>query len=376
MCSKVVRDPPRALGLGFQERTRCPGCSAEARLVLPNACIIGTGSYLPPRIVTNDDLATEFGIDTSDEWIIRRTGVRERRYADAGVATSDLAAAASRSALEDAGIEAADLDMIVACTLSPDRAFPGIGVTVAELLGLPDEARGRFVPAVDIRAQCSGFIYGLQHATALIRSGMADRVLLVGAEVHSAALDLSTRGRTVASLFGDGAAAVVLAADETRAGVRRVRLGADGRYADSLAQSIWDIRARPFVELDAEGRGVIPPEQLFAAMQGQQVFKHAVQRMPQVLREVCAEEGVSLDEIDLFVFHQANLRINQLVQRELGIDDARTIHNIQRYGNTTSATLPLLLDEASKTGRLKRGDLVAAVAFGSGFTWGAALLEW
>lgn len=341
------------------------------------AVIVGVGSYVPERVVSNADLAAEFGIDTTPAWIERRTGIRERRFAAPGEATSDLATEACRRALDDAGIDPFEVDRIVCCTLSPDRAFPGIGPAVQRKLGLADGERARFPACVDVRAQCSGFLYGLSDAWGAIGTGQAETVLVVGAEVHSAALDLSTRGRTVASLFGDGAGAVVLRAEEggTR-GVRRVLLGADGRHEEALRQDVWDFTQRPFVPVDDEGHARIPPEQLYAHMNGPLVFKHAVERMVEVTQALLAAEALDVDEVDLFLFHQANLRINLQVQDALGIAEARTLHNIVRYGNTTAATLPLLLDEAVRTGRLVAGMRVVLVAFGSGFTWGAARIDW
>ncbi|MCB9682306.1 MAG: ketoacyl-ACP synthase III [Alphaproteobacteria bacterium] len=339
------------------------------------AHIVGTGSYLPPRVVTNDDLTRVYGIASDDRWIRTRTGVEQRRFADEGVGTAELGAHAARAALDDAGLDARQIDQIVFCTLSPDKAFPGSGVYLQAMLGIPDD-EATFTPCLDVRAQCSGFLYGLHHATAVVRAGMAERVLVVGAEVHSAALDLTTRGRTVASLFGDGAGAVVVGATDDDRGVRDIVLGADGRHADDLSQGVWDMRRRPFVPLDAEGNGRIPPEQLWATMHGQLVFKHAVQRMVDVVNDLCRRNRCAPLDIDLFLFHQANLRIVHAVQNLLELPDDRVLNNIQRYGNTTAATIPLLLDEAVRTGRLTRGMRVATVVFGSGFTWGGALLDW
>lgn len=341
------------------------------------AAIVGVGSYVPERIVRNEDLAAEFGIDTTPAWIERRTGIRERRFAAPGEATSDLAAEACRRALEDAAIDPYEVDRIVCCTLSPDRAFPGIGPAVQRKLGLADGDRARFPACVDVRAQCSGFLYGLSDAWGALATGQADTVLLVGAEVHSAALDLTDRGRTVASLFGDGAGAVVMRAeDDAGRGVRRVLLGADGRHEEALRQDVWDFTQRPFVPVDADGVARIPPEQLYAHMNGPLVFKHAVERMVEVTRALLEAESLGVADVDLFLFHQANLRINLQVQDALGIPTDRTLHNIDRYGNTTAATLPLLLDEAVRGGRLVPGMRVVLVAFGSGFTWGAARVDW
>jgi 3-oxoacyl-[acyl-carrier-protein] synthase-3 len=340
---------------------------------MPGVRVSGTGSVVPDEVITNAELARRWSIETDDAWITRRTGIRERRFAPAGVSTSDLGLIAAKRAVEDAGVDAASIDTIVFCTLSPDRVFPGCAVDVAVGLGLCDA--GRFVPAIDVRNQCSGFVYGLSHAAALIRAGMAKRVLLVGADIHSAALDLSTRGRAVASLFGDGAGAVVLEA-QAEPGLRALRLGADGRFADALCQRVWDMRARPFVEVDEAGQGVIPPERLWAQMQGQLVFRHAIERMCEVLLDACAEAGVDVQALDHVFFHQANLRISQAVVERLGVDPARAPSNIERYGNTTSASIPLLLDEAARRGALRRGQTIGIVAFGSGFTWGAAILDW
>jgi 3-oxoacyl-[acyl-carrier-protein] synthase-3 len=341
-----------------------------------NAYISGTGFFVPPRVVTNEQLAKEFGIDTTDEWIVQRTGIRERRFADEGVATSDLAAEASRQALERAGLEARDLDMIVFATLSPDCHFPGSGVYLQQKLGLCDGDNAKFVPALDIRNQCSGFLYGLATAVSMVKSGAAQHVLLVGAEIHSHAIDLSTRGRQVASLFGDGAGAVIVSATEEDRGVRSWYLGADGRYADALCQKVWDIRKFPYIDTDENGRGVVPPEMLWANMEGKLVFRNAVQRMCEVLIQACLDQNLTRDDIDLFLFHQANLRINEYVAGQLGIPPEKIANNIERYGNTTAATIPILLAEAERDGRLQRGMKVAAVAFGSGFTWGAAIIDW
>ncbi len=343
---------------------------------MANAFISGTGSFVPPRIVTNDDLAKDYGIDTNHDWIVQRTGIEARRYAEEGIGSSDLALKAAEIAIQNAGIQKTDLDLIVFATLSPEHCFPGSGVYLQQKLGLCDGPNPKFVPALDVRNQCSGFLYGLATAGAMVKSGAAKHVLVVGAEVHSAALDLSTRGRTVSSLFGDGAGAVVVSHTDEDRGLRSFKLGADGRYADNLSQKVWDIRKRPFIPQNAEGIGQVAPEMMWAQMDGKVVFKNAVERMMGVLMEVMLADGVSGGDIDLFCFHQANLRINQYVQQHLGIPDDKIVHNIQRYGNTTAATIPLLLAEAEATGKLKRGMKVAMVAFGSGFTWGAQLCDW
>jgi 3-oxoacyl-[acyl-carrier-protein] synthase-3 len=339
-----------------------------------NAFISGTGFYAPPRVVTNDALRTDYGIDTTHDWIVQRTGIEERHFADEGVGTADLAIPAAEEALRRAGLEKKDIDLIVFCTLSPDMHFPGSGVVLQRKLGLCEQ--GRFVPALDIRNQCSGFLYGLSTAAAMVRSGTYNNVLLIGAETHSAALDLSTRGRQVASLFGDAAGAVVVSATEEDRGIRTVHLGADGRFADVLCQRIWDISKRPYIPQDENGVGQVAPEMMWAQMDGKQVFRHAVERMIGSLMQVMQAQKITLDQIDLFTFHQANLRINQYIQQHIGAPAEKFINNIQRYGNTTAATIPGLLYEAETTGRLKRGMKVAMVAFGSGFTWGASIVDW
>lgn len=342
-----------------------------------SATISGTGFYVPPRVVTNDDLIREFGIETSDEWIQQRTGIRERRFAAAGVGTADLGYEASVMALADAGIEAQDLDMIVFATLSPDHCFPGSGVYLQDKLGLCAGDRIKYVPCLDVRNQCSGFLYGTQVATALVESGQCRRVLLVGAETHSHALDLTTRGRTVASLFGDGAGAVVFSATDQDKGVRGVWLGADGSHADVLTQRIWHIDKFPFIDLDEDGFGRVPPTDMFAQMDGKLVFRHAVTKLAGTLMQACGETDTKLEDIDLFVLHQANKRINEYVAGKLlKIPSHKVVHNIERYGNTTAATIPILLAESARNGALKPGMKVAIAAFGSGFTWGSALIDW
>ncbi len=341
---------------------------------MPNAFISGTGFFVPDDVVKNDDLRDRFGIDTSDEWIRKRTGIEERRFAPDGMGTAYMGARASEQALEAAGVERKDVDMIVLATLSPDRIFPGSGVFVQRELGFADT--GNLVPCLDVRNQCSGFLYGLATAGSMVQAGNARNVLLVGAETHSHALDLTTRGRTVASLFGDGAGAVVVSATDEDRGLRRYTLGADGRHAETLWQPGWDIARFPFIPQDDEGNGVVSPEMMWAHMDGRQVFRHAVEKMITSLMKVCWEEKVDIHDIDLFLFHQANLRINEYIQKQLGLPEDKVFNNIMRYGNTTAGTIPILMAEAEREGILKPGMTVGLAAFGSGFTWGAALLDW
>ncbi len=341
---------------------------------MQNAFISGTGFFAPERVVTNDDLRETYGIDTTHEWIVQRTGIEERRFAEEGIGSAELAVPAAEQAIKNAGLEKKDIDMIVFATLSPDHCFPGSGVFLQKRLGLCE--MGRFIPALDVRNQCSGFLYGLSVANGMVRSGSYQNVLVVGAEVHSAALDLSTRGRQVASLFGDAAGAVVVSSTDQDHGIRKVYLGADGRFGEVLCQKVWDISKRPFIPTDEHGVGQVQPDHLWAQMDGKLVFRHAVERMIGSLMQVMQDQKITLKDIDLFVFHQANLRINQYIAQQIGAPEDKVVSNIQRYGNTTAATIPSLLHEATESGKLKRGMKVAMVAFGSGFTWGSAIVDW
>ncbi len=341
---------------------------------MPNAYISGTGFHVPPKVVTNNDLRTEYGIDTTDEWIVQRTGIQERHFTEAGTNNSDLAVPAAEEAIERAGIAKTDVDMILYATLSPDAAFPGTGVFLQEKLGMCE--LGHFVPALDIRNQCSGFLYGLSTAASMVESGRCKNVLLVGSEVHSAAMDMTTRGRTICSLFGDAAGAVVVSATDEDRGIRGWYLGADGRHADVLSQKVWDLTKRPFLPQDEDGVGQVVPEHMWAQMNGKVVFKHAIERMIGVMMKAFADQGITLEDVDLFAFHQANLRINQYIQKSIGAPAEKFLNNIERYGNTTAATIPSLFYEAERDGLLVAGKKIVAVAFGSGFTWGCAVIDW
>ena len=331
---------------------------------MPRTTFAGTGYYVPDRVVTNADLTRV--MDTSDEWIVERTGIRERRWVPEGMSGAEMARRASEMALKEAGMEASEIEAIVLATLSPDHFFPGTGVFLQRELGLQG------VPALDIRAQCSGFVYGLSVADAWIRAGQYRTVLLAGVEIQSTGLDLSTQGRDMAVLFGDGAgAAVLVAADEADRGVLSTHIHADGRQAEVLWAEFSSSRHHPRItpEVMAEGRH-------YPKMEGKEVFKNAVSRMPEVVEEALAANGLATGDIDLLIPHQANFRITQMVQRRLGLPDEKVVNNIDRYGNTTAATIPIALAEAVREGRLKRGDLLCVVAFGSGFTWGASLVRW
>jgi 3-oxoacyl-[acyl-carrier-protein] synthase-3 len=335
--------------------------------MVPRAKITGTGMYVPDRVVTNHELARL--MDTSDEWIRQRTGIVERRYIEPGQTPADLAFEASRRALEAAGREPGEIECVVLATLSPQADFPGTSFFLQERLDAGE------IPCFDLRAQCSGFVYSLGVANALLRAGQFRRMLVVGCEVHSTGIDLSDAGRDVAVLFGDGAGAVVLeAVDDPRdgSGILEVRLRAEGRHAKRL----W---------IEAPGSGFTPvrithelldQRRHFPHMEGRLVFKHAVTRMPEILLETLDAASVKLEEVDLFLFHQANLRINEYVAQQLGIEPARCPSNIERYGNCSAASVPMLLDEAVRGGRLAHGQLVAMTTFGSGFSWSTALVRY
>ena len=334
------------------------------------AYIAGTGFHVPPRVVTNQNLI-DMGIDTTNDWIVQRTGIEERRFADDGVGPSDMALPACKDAIARAGLRVEDIDFIVFATLSPEHAFPGAGCYLQAKLGLVG------IPALDVRNQCSGYLYALACGRGMIEMGMAKNVLVVGGEKQTSALDFTTEGRTVACLFGDGAGAVVLrATDDEQRGIRWMNLGADGRFADALSQRVWNNRNSPFIPKDAEGRGIVSREMLFCLMDGKTVFKNAVEKMITSVMCMCMENGLEANDLDLVVCHQANMRINEYVRDQLGLPAAKVPNNIQKYGNTTAATIPILLSELERDGRLQPGMKVALVAFGSGFTWGSAYVVW
>ncbi len=331
---------------------------------MPRTAIVGTGFYVPDRVVTNEEL-TQY-MDTSDEWIDERSGIRERRWVDEGMSGADMAARASRIALQEAGMEAGDVDAIILCTLSPDHFIPGTGVFLQRELGMRD------IPALDIRAQCSGFVYGMSVADAWIRIGQYRTILLVGVEIQSTGIDLSTRGRDIAVLFGDGAGAAVLSATEEEGrGVLSTHIHSDGRYAEMLWGEFSSSKHHPRITAEAIEQGLHYP-----TMDGREVFKHAVTRMPEAVHEALDANGLAVEDLDLLIPHQANLRITRMVQRRLGLPDEKVVSNIDRYGNTTAATIPIALAEAVRDDRLAPGDLLCLVAFGSGFTWASALIRW
>ncbi len=329
--------------------------------------ILGTGHYVPPRVVTNHDL--EAALDTSHDWIVQRTGIHERRFVDPGVGPSDLGVEASKKALEAAGLNVDDIDLIIFATLSPDYTFPGSGVLVQEKMGFT-----RTVPALDIRNQCTGFLYSLSVADQFVKTGTYDHVLIIGSEVHSTGLDMMPRGRDVSVIFGDGAGAVVVGPSEADdRGVMSVHLHSEGKHAKrlwlELPGSIYHDRFGDDEWWEEAGRQ-------WPKMEGRYVFTNALTRLPEVINEALSANGKSLDEIDILVPHQANLRINDKVAEIMNLPPEKVINNIQKYGNTTAGSIPIALDEAVRDGRIKEGDLVMLAGFGAGFTWGSALLRW
>ena len=352
----------------------------------PRTTVIrSSGSYVPPQVVTNEMISRI--MDTTDEWIVPRTGIRERRYVTPGVGPAELAERAARRALEKAGLAPKDVGLVVFATMTPDHYFPGSGGLLAARLGLTT------TPALDIRMQCAGFLSGLQTADAFIRSGAFDRVLLVGAEVHSGLMpwpesvwdvmlgrspgpcdpywyERATGMRDRAVLFGDGAGAMVLEANESGdgRGFLGIVLKTDGNHWDKLYVPGGGCKSRPYFTPEMfESLGTIP------IVEGRQVFRLASLLMPEAVREVLAASGLGLEELDLLLMHQANLRINESVQKVLGLPDEKVFNNIQKYGNTTAATLPLVYDEAVEAGRIGPGSLVGFTALGAGLHWGAAL---
>jgi len=329
-----------------------------------NSRIVGTGFAVPERIVTNDDLAKM--IDTSDDWIRQRTGIEQRHWIVEGESGTQLALLASERAIAAAGIAAGEIDAIIYATSSPDHFAPGNGVFLQRALGVGT------IPAIDIRTQCSGFVYALSMADAYIRSGMWRTILVVGAEVQSTGMDKTSRGRNTAVIFADGAGAVVVrAANE---GEGSAILGWDLHSDGDFAEKLW---------VDSPGSIYHPRNQkdhldskVWLEMDGKEVFRHATTRMPESVRAALANAGLTTADITLLIPHQANLRISEMVQRSLELRDDQVYNNIERFGNTTAATIPIALDECVRAGKLKRGDILVITAFGSGFMWGSAVIRW
>lgn len=324
----------------------------------------GVGHFVPERVVSNRDL--EGLMDTTDGWIVERTGIHERRFVREGQGTSEMGEHAARAALRQAGLTPSDLDFIIFATLSPDYMFPGCGALLQERLGCGT------IGALDVRTQCTGFVYGLAVADAFIRMGMYRRILLVGSETQSMGLDLSTRGRDMAVIFGDGAgAAVLVPGDDDGPGVLETVLHAEGKHAKELWMEVPTclVPTTRTPELVTQGRH-------FPQMNGREVYRHATRRFVEAVEEVLQRIGKTIDDVDLVVPHQANKRISDAVGERLGLPPERIVQNVQRYGNTTAASIPIALSEAIEHGRVRPGGLLVLVAFGSGFTWGASAVRW
>ncbi len=332
-----------------------------------NSKIIGLGKYLPDNVVTNDDLSKL--MDTTDEWIQERTGIKERRWIKKGSEDSSavMGAKAARIAIERAGLTKDDIDFIVFATLSPDYYFPGCGVQIQEMLEMDT------IGALDVRNQCSGFVYALSVADQFIKTGMYKNVLVIGAEYHSNGLDVTTRGRGVSVIFGDGAGACVLSREEDNTkGILSSHLHSEGKHADKLIVESPSIGNWVPEILASNGEDI----SYFPYMDGTFVFKNAVVRFSEVITEGLIKNNLSKDDIDLFIPHQANLRISQFVQRRFGLSDDQVFNNITKYGNTTAASIIIALTEAWEQGKVKDGDTVVLAAFGSGFTWGSIIIKW
>jgi 3-oxoacyl-[acyl-carrier-protein] synthase-3 len=330
--------------------------------------IAGLGFYVPSNVVTNDDLSKI--METNDEWIQERTGIKERRHIIKGEdTTTTMGVKAAEIAIQRAGIAKEDIDFVVFATLSPDYYFPGPGVLVQRDLGL------KTVGAIDIRNQCSGFVYGLSVADQYIKTGMYKNVLVIGSEVHSSGLDMTTRGRGVSVIFGDGAGAAVLSREEDLTkGILSTHLHSEGQHAEELSLIAPGMGGRWVNDILADNDP--NDESYFPYMNGQFVFKNAVVRFAEVINEGLQANNLEVSDIDMLIPHQANLRISQFIQNKFKLNDDQVFNNIQKYGNTTAASIPIALTEAWEQGKIKEGDTVVLAAFGSGFTWASAIIKW
>ena len=331
---------------------------------MPNPYFSGTGFYLPPRVVTNNELSTY--LDTSDEWIQERTGIKERRYVEVGVGPSDLAIPAAKQALEAAELEVADIDFMIFATSTPDFYAPGSGCLLQDKMGFNE------IGALDIRVQCSGFLYGLSIAEQYIKTGVFKNILLIGAEVQSTAMDLTDEGRDTAIIFGDGAGAAIISATDEERGILSTHMHSEGKYLKELwLESPASNTGNPRIsskDLDA-GRQ-------YLKMNGREVFRHAVKRFPEVIHECLEKNNLTAADINLLIPHQANLRITQMVQKKLDLKEEQVYSNIHKYGNTTAGTIPIALAEVVKEGKISKGDIIIFASFGSGFTWASAAIKW
>jgi 3-oxoacyl-[acyl-carrier-protein] synthase-3 len=333
-----------------------------------NSRITGLGFYVPDNVVTNEDLSKL--MSTNDEWIQERTGIQERRHIISGEdTTTSMGVKAAEIAIERANISKDDIDFIVFATLSPDYYFPGPGVLVQRDLGL------KTIGALDVRNQCSGFIYALSVADQYIKTGMYKNILVIGSEVHSTGLDMTDRGRGVSVIFGDGAGAAVLSREEDNTkGILSTHLHSEGIHAEELIVKAPGMGGRWITDIIKDNDPT--DDSYFPYMNGQFVFKNAVVRFSEVIMEGLAKNNLEVSDIDMLIPHQANLRISQFIQQKFKLSDDQVYNNIQKYGNTTAASIPIALTEAWEKGKIKSGDTVVLAAFGSGFTWASAILKW
>lgn len=329
--------------------------------------ISGLGHYVPDNVVTNDDLSKL--MDTNDAWIQERTGIKQRRHIRKGDgnSTSIMGVKAATIAMDRSGLGPKDIDLIVFATLSPDMYFPGGGVQVQDLMGMDT------IPALDVRNQCSGFVYGLSVADQYVKTGMYKHVLVIGSENHSGGLDFTTRGRGVSVIFGDGAGAAVVSRSEDGSGILSTHLHSEGKHKDELALQGPSTNYWVPQIMEEDPQEDIP---YYPYMNGQFVFKNAVVRFSEVIMEGLKANGLQPTDIDMLIPHQANLRISQFIQKKMGLSNDQVFNNIQKYGNTTAASIPIALTEAWEAGKIKKGDLVVLAAFGSGFTWGSVMIRW
>jgi 3-oxoacyl-[acyl-carrier-protein] synthase-3 len=330
---------------------------------MTHAFISGTGYHVPDRVVTNDDLAAL--MDTSDQWIRERTGIQSRRFVEEGVGTTDLAIPAVEHALNAASLTVNDIDLIVFATSTPDYMAPGSGCLLQDRMGFPE------IGALDVRVQCSGFVYGLSVADQYIRTGTFKHVLVVGAEVQSTGMDLSNAGRDVSVIFGDGAGAAVVSATEEDRGILSTHLHSEGKYAQELWSEVPASGRNPRISLDDIKAG-----RHWLKMNGREVFRHAVTRFPETIMEAVEANNLKIEDVSLIIPHQANLRITMEVARRLKAPPELVYSNIDRYGNTTAASIPIAMAEAVNEGRIQQGDYIVLVAFGSGFAWASAMIKW
>jgi 3-oxoacyl-[acyl-carrier-protein] synthase-3 len=332
---------------------------------MPKSKIKGVGFYVPKNVVKNTDL--EKMMDTNDEWIKERTGIEERRWVDNDLTTSQMGTYASEIAIKNANISREEVDFIIFATLSPDYYFPGCGVLIQNNLKIKE------VGALDIRNQCSGFIYGLSIADQYIKSGMYKNILVVGSEIHSGALDKSSRGRSVSVIFGDGAGAAIVSRSNDNSEILSTHLHSEGKYAKELAviepsTTFWVDKIINNSSDDEKG--------FYPKMNGNFVFKNAVIRFEEVINEALNYSNYTIEDIDILITHQANLRISKFIQKKMNMEDDKVFNNIMKYGNTTAASIPIAISEALEKNKIKNGDLVCLAAFGSGFTWASALIRW